>query len=71
MPYYCVNARAQAVSGDHEVHEEGCTYWPDDENVRDLGWHSNCHSAVERAKVLYPFWKINGCYWCSRPCHTT
>ena len=25
MPYYCVNARAQAVSGDHEVHEEGCT----------------------------------------------
>jgi len=65
MPYYCVNSNAQ-INGDHEVHEQGCTFWPS--NKIDLGWHNNCQSAVVDAKRHYR--QSNGCYWCSRPCHT-
>lgn len=70
MPNYCVNAEAQD-NGDHEVHEQGCTYWPSAYNVRALGYHLTCQSAVTAAKKAYPYWKINGCYFCSRLCHTT
>ena len=66
MPNYCVNKNEQS-NGDHEVHEQGCTYWP--YSRVDLGWHANCHSAVAEAKKHYR--KSNGCYWCCRPCHTT
>lgn len=66
MPQYCVNNVAQP-NGDHEVHQEGCTYWPS--NRKDLGWHLDCQSAVREAKSTYS--QSNGCYWCSKECHTS
>ena len=67
MAEYCVNRVAQA-NGDHEVHEKGCTYWPAPQNRQDLGPHPNCASAVRAARAY--FVQVNGCYFCSRPCHT-
>lgn len=65
MARYYVNDKAQP-NGDHEVHREGCAYMP--VLATYLGQHENCGSAVVAARKLYP--QANGCYWCSRPCHT-
>lgn len=66
--HYYVNKNVQA-NGDHEVHESGCLYMPDDENRIYLGDFSNCHAAVREAKRYYP--QSNGCYYCSIECHTS
>jgi hypothetical protein len=67
MANYCVN-RGQQSNGDHEVHKEGCQYWPTPANVQILGGHSNCTDAVRAARVYYT--QVNGCKTCSLPCHT-
>lgn len=64
---YCVNKNAQD-NGDHEVHKEGCDFWPDPENVLPLGQFRNCHEAVAEAKKHYT--QTNGCKFCCLPCHT-
>lgn len=68
MAIYCVNSKAQP-NGDHEVHQEGCSFWPSAENRVMLGSHVDCHSAVRAARRHYR--QSNGCFWCSRPCHTS
>ncbi|RDE10343.1 hypothetical protein DVH29_02860 [Pelagibacterium lacus] len=68
MPNYIVNKNAQA-NGDHEVHETTCAHGPDFWNRQDLGWHADCKSAVRAARVYYS--QSNGCYYCSKPCHTS
>lgn len=66
MAKYCVNRNAQP-NGDHEVHKQGCSYWPS--NRIDLGEHTTCRTAVTQAKAYYP--KSNGCAFCSPDCHTS
>lgn len=61
-----VNDNAQP-NGDHEVHREGCSYMPN--SATYLGQHDSCQSAVAAARRKYL--RSNGCYWCSRPCHTS
>ena len=68
MSAYYVNKIAQS-NGDHEVHESGCNYLPSINNRIDLGNHYSCESAVQTA-IIY-FSQVNGCYWCSRRCHTS
>ncbi len=67
MDRYYVNRKAQS-NGDHEVHKAGCSYMPARENQLDLGSFNNCRDAVREAKRHYT--QVNGCYWCSRACHT-
>lgn len=67
MKKYYVNDKAQS-NGDHEVHDEYCRYLPAVQNRTYLGEFSNCHNAVREAKKHYS--QVNGCYYCSRPCHT-
>lgn len=67
MSMYYVNKNAQS-NGDHEVHKDGCSYLPNPENRIDLGYHTNCQSAVRKAKEHYS--QSNGCYYCSRECNT-
>jgi hypothetical protein len=68
MPKYYVNNRAQE-NGDHEVHKEGCEYLKQVVSETYLGVFSNCHDAVREAKKYYR--QSNGCYYCSRACHTS
>ncbi len=73
MARYIINNNQQA-NGDYEVHNAttGCTFMPQTENQVDLGEHLNCQSAVFSAKIRWPkATKINGCYYCCNPCHTT
>jgi len=68
MARYYVNKNAQS-NGDHEVHKSGCTFMPDEPNRLYLGDFMSCHSAVLEAKRHYP--RSNGCYYCSKECHTS
>lgn len=68
MPKYYVNNNSQS-NGDHEVHQEGCSWMPKQENRTSLEYHSTCKSAVQKAKEYYS--QVNGCYHCSKECHTS
>lgn len=72
MPRFIINKNAQ-TNGDHEVHNltDGCSYMPNPENQIDLGVHASCHEAVAAAKRKWPGNRINGCYYCCNPCHTS
>lgn len=66
MNYY-VNNNAQS-NGDHEVHNDSCSYLPNAQNRTYLGSFSNCKDAVTEAKKTYS--KADGCFFCSSDCHT-
>lgn len=70
MSYYFINKNAQE-NGDHEVHTTGCGHAPDEENRIGLGNFNYCWEAVAVAKQKWPNDRINGCYYCANPCHTT
>lgn len=70
MKKYYLNNNQQS-NGDYEVHSEDCKYLPYEHNRTYLGMFYNCKDAVAEAKRLYPYRKINGCYYCSNPCHTS
>lgn len=65
--YYFVNNRIDD-NGDHEVHTEDCRYLPKLDRTL-VGYFDNCEAAVKAAQKLYL--NSNGCYWCSRSCHTS
>jgi len=67
MRYY-VNKNAQA-NGDHEVHTVTCSFLPEADNRIYLGDLAGCRPAVREAKKRYP--QSNGCFYCSRDCHTS
>jgi len=67
MSRYYVNKNAQA-NGDHEVHTTGCSFMPASENRIYLGDFVTCSPAVREAQRHYD--QVNGCYYCSNPCHT-
>jgi len=66
MTKYYVNKNAQP-NGDHEVHETGCSWMPDEQNRTYLGDFASCTSAVAEAKKTYP--TADGCAHCSPACH--
>ena len=72
MPTFVVNRNAQS-NGDHEVHNStsGCSYMPSAANQVDLGYHTDCFGAVAYAKNRWQQARINGCFYCCRPCHTS
>lgn len=65
MDHYYLNDQAQPT-GEHEVHKEGCAYFPNDRTY--LGYFSSCRDAVTKARAVYP--NVDGCYSCSRECHS-
>jgi hypothetical protein len=52
MAKYRLNQIAQSPNYDHEVHKEGCPWWPR-ENYIDLSDHPSCRGAVAEAKYYY------------------
>lgn len=67
MPRYYVNDNAQA-NGDHEVHVETCQWLPEPGNRAYLGIFDACRPAVAKARERHR--RVNGCFYCCRPCHT-
>ena len=69
LTHYYVNKNAQSDSGDHEVHAENCYWLPAVQNREYLGMFASCAPAVAKAKLTHP--TANGCFHCSRACHTS
>lgn len=65
MTSYCVNNNAQST-GEHEVHTYTCSYLPGDKTY--LGEFSSCWGAMIEAQKHYA--NVDGCYFCSKACHT-
>ena len=65
---FYVNRQSQS-NGDHEVHKADCPYLPNAENRIYLGDFTTCYGAVQEARKYYS--QVNGCYYCSRDCHTS
>lgn len=61
--YYVVNNVAQA-NGEHEVHVQGCSYFPS--AATPLGFHTTCQGAVKAAQQLFS--KSIGCASCAPEC---
>ena len=68
MAQYYVNQNQQS-NGDHEVHVENCDFMPFEKNLLELGGHSSCSSAIEKAQENYN--QVNGCRHCAPDCHTS
>jgi hypothetical protein len=67
MYKYYVNKNPQPT-GEHEVHTSLCAYKPLPENSIFLGEYPSCHGAIVKAKEYID--EVDGCYFCSRECHT-
>jgi len=72
MARFIINKNPQA-NGDQEVHNAttGCAHMPNVENQIDLGYHASCQEAVFLAKQKFTGHKIDGCFYCSKACHTS
>lgn len=68
MATYYVS-KIEQNNGDHEVHTGSCTYLPAAHNRIYLGEYASCAEAVNAARRHYS--QVNGCYYCSRACHTS
>ena len=64
---YSVTTVAQS-NGDHEVHNEKCSFYPSLPNRKYLGEFEHCTVAVNEAKKHYS--RADGCKYCSPGCHT-
>ncbi len=69
MSKYYLNNNAQ-TTGEHEVHEEDCAWLKLIESKTDLGYCYDCHEALRKARILKPFWDIDGCKYCCPKCNT-
>ena len=67
MARYYVDMNPQP-NVDHEVHRDRCCWLTFVKDSRYLGYYSSCQPAVDLAKLSYP--TANGCWRCSRDCHT-
>lgn len=67
MKFYYLNLHPK--NNNYEVHEEDCVFIPTLGNRKYLGYFNSCKDAVEKAISLYPTYKIDGCYYCSKECH--
>jgi len=67
--FYVNKNRQDSHDGLHnEVHEEGCFWLKQARDVKDLGYHLNCKSAMLVARIYYPD-SADGCKVCCEDCH--
>ncbi|TDK53835.1 hypothetical protein E1508_16530 [Pseudomonas moraviensis] len=72
MQSFIINKNVQP-NGDYEVHNTttGCVHMPLLVNQIPLGNHLTCYGAVSAARTTWANERINGCFYCCNPCHTT
>ena len=64
--YYVNNNTDTNPNNNHEVHAEDCHLLPLS-NGTYLGVHTNCQSAVEKARTYHS--NVDGCVHCAKACH--
>lgn len=56
--------------GNHEVHTQECIFLPSEGTRKRIGMESNCQNAIASAKRDNPGKTFDGCFYCSKECHT-
>lgn len=69
MPNYYYNKNLDK-KGNHEVHTEDCSFLPNVNNREYIGFELNCKNAIDRVKRETGRNNFDGCYYCSKECHT-
>lgn len=67
MKYY-LNMNVQQ-NGDHEIHKESCAFYQlhrTGGNYVYLGTFGNDYDALYSAKRKYPYFTVDGCYYCCK-----
>lgn len=67
MPRFYVNKYSQSQHS-HEIHTTGCSFLPFEKNRIFLGNLEDCKAAIIEAQKYFK--QVNGCYYCSKACHT-
>jgi len=67
MAVYYVNRKAQS-NRNHEIHKVGCIHMADEKNRILLGDFYTCFDAIRIAKRIYK--NSDGCFYCSKECHS-
>lgn len=67
--HYYVNDNAQS-NGDHEVHQDGCSWLKMAASKSYLGYFDNCRDAVVTSRASF-YRQSNGCAFCLPACHTS
>ncbi len=73
MAYYYINRNPQPYpeDGEHEIHKDNdCFKAPLRENRISLGDFNDCGDATAEAKRRFPEWRVDGCKYCNKECHT-
>ncbi|HVI46206.1 MAG TPA: hypothetical protein VM802_15125 [Chitinophaga sp.] len=60
-------SRIEQSNGDHEVHDQRCTFLPSLGNRLYLGEFESCREAINSAREIYS--GVDGCKFCSPTCH--
>ena len=68
MPDYICNKIADD-KGRHEIHVQNCSWGPSRTNTLQVGWFSNCRTAISSMESQNPYHKFDGCYYCCNECH--
>jgi len=69
MARYYLNLNPQ-LTGEREVHKDGCSWLTQVKNPEYLGAFLSCQSAVAEARRKHPSYTIDGCAHCIPDCHT-
>lgn len=68
MEHYYFNKNIDD-KGNHEVHTKGCEHMPQIQNQVYIGYCSDCHEAIAKAKKEHGKNNFDGCKYCCEPCH--
>ena len=68
MDYYIFNTNLDK-NGKHEVHIDNCPHKPELQNIKSIGYCTDCKDAIIKAKTNNPGKTFDGCAYCCPACH--
>lgn len=68
MKYY-LNLNPQQSHNEHELHKENCSHLPNKNYLSYIGDFSSEIDALNAAIIKYPYFLIDGCYYCCNSVH--
>ncbi|HHB0784581.1 hypothetical protein [Enterococcus faecium] len=67
MPNYIINL-IPTKKNIHLLHEKECPHIPEEKNCVEIGYFTDCSSALRYLRVKNPSKKFSGCNYCCRSC---
>ncbi|MCS8593090.1 hypothetical protein IGJ53_002420 [Enterococcus sp. DIV1283b] len=68
MPYYIIDT-IPTKKKIYLLHETECPVAPKQNRSVEIGYYTDCYSALRYIRVKNPISKFSGCKYCCRSCH--